>query len=76
MDVQFMLLPVLAVLPHRFVLSWLDEVFQGQYPPSLRINYATINKDLENLPPQLYQIKMKICYDQGYNDIGVVIATK
>ena len=54
MDVQFMLLPVLAVLPHRFVLRWLDEVFQGQYPPSFRINYATINKDLENLPPQLY----------------------
>ena len=54
MDVQFMLLPVLAVLPHRFVLRWLDEVFQGQYPPSLGINYATINNDLEDLPPQLY----------------------
>ena len=54
MDVQFMLLRVLAVLPHRFVLRWLDEVFQGQYLPSLRINYAAINKDLENLPPQLY----------------------
>ena len=24
----------------------------------------------------LYKIKMKLCYDQGYNDIGVVIATK
>ena len=25
---------------------------------------------------QLYYIKMKICYDQGCNGIGVVIATK
>ena len=24
----------------------------------------------------MYQIMMKTCYDQGYNDIGVVIATK
>ena len=24
----------------------------------------------------MYQIKIKICYDQGCNDIGVVIATK
>ena len=35
-----------------------------------------INKDMEKLSPQLYQVKMKICYDQGCNDIGVVIATK
>ena len=34
------------------------------------------HKHLEKLPPQLCQIKMKICYDQGCNDIGVVIATK
>ena len=27
---------------------------------------------LEKLPPQLYQIKMKICYDQGCNYIGTV----
>ena len=26
-------------------------VFQGQYLPSLSINYVTINKDLEKLPP-------------------------
>ena len=57
-------------------LRWLDTVFQGQYPPSLNINYVSINKVLEKLPPQLYQMKMKICYDQGCNGIGVVMATK
>ena len=57
-------------------LRWLDTVFQGQYLPSLSINYVAINKVLEKLPPQLYYIKMKIFYDQGCNDIGVVIATK
>ena len=35
-------------------LRWLDTVFQGPYLPSLKTNYAAINKDLENLPPQLY----------------------
>ena len=35
-------------------LRWLDTVFQGQYLPSLSINYAAINKVLEKLPPQLY----------------------
>ena len=38
-------------------------------------NYVAINKDLEKFPPQLYKIKMKICCDQGYNDIGVAIET-
>ena len=57
-------------------LRWLDTVFQGQYLPRLSINYVAKNKVLEKLPPQLYWIKMKICYDQGCNDIGVVIATK
>ena len=52
---------------------WLDTVFQGQYLPSLSINYVTINKNLEKLPPQLYQIKMKIWYDQGCNDKKLVI---
>ena len=51
-------------------------VFQGQYLPSLSINYVAINKDLEKLPPQVYRIKVKLSYDQGYNDIGVVTATK
>ena len=32
-------------------LRWLDTVFQGQYRPSLSINYVTINKVLEKLPP-------------------------
>ena len=35
-------------------VRWLDTVFQGQYLPSLRINYVAINKVLEKLPPQLY----------------------
>ena len=36
------------------VFRSLDTVFQGQYLPSLSINYVAINKDLEKLPPQLY----------------------
>ena len=46
------------------------------------INYVALNKDLEKLTtkakaePKLYSIKMKICFDQRYNDIGVVIAMK
>ena len=41
--------------PQAFVrLRWLDTVFQGQYLPSLSINYVAINKVLEKLPPQLY----------------------
>ena len=39
-------------------LRWLDIVFQGQYLPSLSVNYVAINKDLEKLTPQLYQIKI------------------
>ena len=35
-------------------LRWLDTVFQGQYLPSLSVNYVAINKDLEKLTPQLY----------------------
>ena len=37
-----------------YYLRWLDTVFQGQYLPSLSINYVAINKVLEKLPPQLY----------------------
>lgn len=33
---------------------WLNRVFQCQYLPNLSINYVTINKDLEKIPPQLY----------------------
>ena len=64
------------IYPNATAFSWLDTVFQGQYLTSLSINYVAINKDLEKWPPQLYQMKMKICYDQGCNGIGVVIATK
>ena len=40
----------------------------------MSINYVAISKDLEKLPPQQsYYIKMKICYDQGCNDIGLVV---
>ena len=46
------------------------------FVPETIFNYVAINKDLEKILPQLYKIKMKICCDQGYNDIGVVIATK
>ena len=35
-------------------LRWLDAVFQGQYLPSLSLNYVAINKVLEKLPTQLY----------------------
>ena len=56
-------------------LRWLGRVFQGQYFSSLSKNYVVINRDLEKLPPQLYWINMKICYDQGYNDSEVVMAT-
>ena len=56
-------------------LRWLGRVFQGQYFSSLSKNYVVINRDLEKLTPQLYWINMKICYDQGYNDSEVVMAT-
>ena len=53
-----------------------QRVFQGQYLPSLNINYVAINKNLGTFQPQLYLIEMEICYDQGYNDIRVVTETK
>ena len=31
----------------RLGLRWLDTVFQGQYLPSLSVNYVAINKGLE-----------------------------
>ena len=43
---------------------------------SIIINYVAINNDLKNLQTQLYYIEMIIYHDQGYNDIGDVIATK
>ena len=51
--------------------------FSGSKPPSLSIRYLAIKKYLKKLPPQPYLIdKDENCYDQGCNDIGVVIATK
>ena len=61
---------------YNTTLRWLDTVFQGQYLPSLSIDYLAINKVLEKLPPQLLQIKMKICYDLVCNGVGVVVETK
>ena len=48
------LVAVLLFVSGRLGLRWLDIVFQGQYLPSLSVNYVTINKDLEKLTPQLY----------------------
>ena len=42
------------VVLREWNLRWLDIVFQGQYLPSLSVNYVAINKDLEKLTPQLY----------------------
>ena len=39
-------LPSLKHLELKFGLRWLDTVFQGQYLPSLSINYVAINKVL------------------------------
>ena len=39
--------------------KWLDTVFQGQYLPSLSINYVATNNHLEKLPPQLYYVSVK-----------------
>ena len=35
-------------------VRWLNTVFQGQYLLSFVVNYIAINKDLEELTPQLY----------------------
>ena len=45
---------MVSELFHTQLLRWLDTVFQGQYLPSLSINYVAINKVLEKLPSQLY----------------------
>ena len=38
--------------------------------------WLTRGRLVASLQPQLYQVKMKICYDQVYNNIGVVTAKK
>ena len=42
---------------------------------SLRTNQIVINNAIEKRSPQLNYVKMEICYDLCYFDIGVVIAT-
>ena len=49
--------------------------FSGSIPAKFEHKLRR-HKHLEKLPLHLFQIKMKICYDQGCNDIGVVIAMK
>ena len=50
--------------------------FSTSTPPKFEHKLHHYYNDVEKLPPQLYLIKRKICYDQGYKDIGVVIAMK
>ena len=59
----------------RILLRWLDWIVWGWYLPSLSINYVWMSKDMEKRLPQLYYIKMKICYDLGFIAIGVAMAT-
>ena len=56
-------------------LRWLDWIFLRGYLPSLSINYVATSKDMGKRLPQLYYIKMKICYDLGFIAIGVAMAT-
>ena len=49
--------------------------FLGEIPPSLSINYVSVNKDIGKKLPQLYYIKKKISYDLGFIKIGVAMAT-
>ena len=56
------------------MLRWLDWIFWGGYLPSLSINYVSMSKDMGKTSPQLYYIKMKISYDQGFIAIGVAMA--
>ena len=52
--ISFMLLNFICSILGVFRLRWLDIVFQGQYLPSLSVNYVAISKDLEKLTTQLY----------------------
>ena len=65
-----------TVLEIPFTLKVAQYSFSGPIPPKFEHKLRRHKKVLEKLPPQLYYIKMKICYDQGCNGIGVVIATK
>ena len=50
--VSKLLCSVVSYVSERF-LRWLDTVFQGQYLPSVSVNYVAIYKDLEKLTAQL-----------------------
>ena len=55
LETCFLIAETKKVLCHLVVvLRWLGTGFQGQYLPSLSINFVAMNKDLEKLPPQLY----------------------
>ena len=55
---------------------WHMEVAQYSFSAKFEHKLRRHKQTLEKLPPQLYEIKMKIFHDQGCNEIGVVIATK
>ena len=63
---------------HTGIWRWLDTVFQGQYLLSLSVNYVTINKHLEKLPPVVLDTAQWNLSWSGlqWHPIGVVIATK
>ena len=63
------------ILMSKWHLRWPDWIFGGGYLPSLSINYVAMSKDMGKRLPQLYYIKMKICYDLGFIAIGVAMAT-
>ena len=55
---------------------WHMKVAQYSFSAKFEHKLRRHKQTFEKLPPQLYEIKMKICHDQGCNEIGVVIATK
>ena len=51
--------------------------FSGSIPPNFEHNYVAIEQTLGKIATtSLLDKRMKICHEQGFNDIGVVIATK
>ena len=60
-----------------FLLWLVNWIFSGIYLPTLNVYYVSIKKEIAKrvLVPQLYYIKVKICYDPCFIDIAVVITT-
>ena len=50
--------------------------FSQSITPKFEHKLRRHEQRFEKLPPRLYQMKMKICYDQGCNEIVADIATK